>query len=57
MDLAAYVAEDGLVGPLKVLCPSIGEFQDQVKEVGGLVSMGGGERRVWGVLGRNKERE
>jgi hypothetical protein len=46
MDLAAYVAEDGLVGPLKVLCPSIGEFQDQVKEVGGLVSMGGGERRV-----------
>jgi hypothetical protein len=34
VDLAVYVAEDGLVGhqealgPVKVLCPSIGEGQD-----------------------------
>ena len=45
--LAAYVAEDGLVGllkggealgPVKVLCPSIGEWQGQEAGVGGLVS-------------------
>jgi hypothetical protein len=38
MSLAAYVAEDGLVGhhweewPLGIICPSIGELQGQ--EVG-----------------------
>ena len=45
MDLAAYVAEDGwsswssmggeALGPVKVLCPSIGECQDQEAGVGG----------------------
>jgi hypothetical protein len=47
MALPAYVAEDGLVGhpweerPLvKVLCPSIGNFQVQEAGVGGLVSRG-----------------
>ena len=49
MSLAAYVAEDGLVGhrweerPLglvKVLCPSIGECQGQEAGVGGLRSRG-----------------
>jgi hypothetical protein len=49
LSLAAYVAEDGLVGhqweerPLglvKVLCPSIGECQGQEAGVGGLGSRG-----------------
>jgi hypothetical protein len=50
MALAAYVAEDGLVGhqwetlgPVKVLCPSIGECQVQEARAGGLVSRGEGE--------------
>jgi hypothetical protein len=47
---AAYVAEDDLVGhqweerpgPVKVLCPSVGECQGQEAGVGGLVSRGRG---------------
>jgi hypothetical protein len=31
------------LGPLKALCPSIGECQDQEAGVGGLVSRGRGE--------------
>jgi hypothetical protein len=51
MALAAYVAEDGLVGP------SIGECQGQEVGVGGLVSRERGEGRrdrgFWrGELGR-----
>jgi hypothetical protein len=51
MALAAYVAEDGLVGhqweerafgPVKVLCPSIGESLGQEMGVGGLGSRGRG---------------
>jgi hypothetical protein len=50
MVVAAYVAEDGLVGheweerlgPVKVLCPSIGECQGQEAGVGGFVSRGMG---------------
>jgi hypothetical protein len=45
--LAAYVAEDGLVGggeeahgPVKVLCPSIEECLSQEAGVGGLWSRG-----------------
>ena len=58
MSLAAYVAEDGLVGhhweerPLGIanfICPSTGECQGQEVGVGGYVSRGGG--RVWGTLG------
>jgi hypothetical protein len=49
---AAYIAEDGLVGhqreealgPVKVLCPSIGECQGQERGVGGLGSRGRGEK-------------
>jgi hypothetical protein len=37
---AVYVAEDGLVGPVKALCLSVGECQGQEAEVGGLVSRG-----------------
>jgi hypothetical protein len=53
--LAAYVAEDGLVshqweeralGPVKILCPIIGDYQGQEWEWAGWES-GGGERR-WG---------
>lgn len=53
MSLAAYVAEDGLVGhqweerffgPVKVLCPSIGEFLGREVGVGGLGSRGRGKR-------------
>jgi hypothetical protein len=43
MSLAAYVAEDGLVGHhldglsfAKIICPSTGECQDQEVGVGGL---------------------
>ena len=52
MTLAAYVAEDGLVfssmggealGPVKVLCPSIGEGQDWEWEWVGW-GAGGGRR-------------
>ena len=46
MSLTAYVAEDGLgeaLGPVKVLCPSIGDCQGQVAGVGGLESRGRGE--------------
>ena len=50
--LAAYVAEDGLIGhqgealgPMKALCPSVGECQGQEVGVGGLGSRGrGGDR-------------
>ena len=46
---AAYVAVDGLVGhqweetlgPVKALCPSVGERQGQEAGVGGLLSRGG----------------
>ena len=54
MDLAAYVAEDGwsswssmggeALGPVKVLCPSIGECLGQEAGVGRLGSRGRGER-------------
>jgi hypothetical protein len=48
MALAAYLAEDGLVshqwvedlGPVKVLCPSIGECEGQEAGVGGLWNKG-----------------
>ena len=51
LSLAAYVAEDGLVGhhweerPLglaKIICPSTGEYQGQKAGVGGLGSRVGG---------------
>jgi hypothetical protein len=50
MVLAAYVAEYGLVTHqweerplvLCILCPSIGDWQDQEAGVGGLVSRGKG---------------
>ena len=58
MSLAAYVAEDGLVGhhweerPIGLpnfICPSIGECQGQEVGVGGLGSrVGGGYRGLWG---------
>jgi hypothetical protein len=55
MTPAAYVAEDGLVGhqcegggkalcPMKVLCPSVGEYQGQEAGVGGLVNRVQGRR-------------
>jgi hypothetical protein len=50
MALAAYVPEDGLngrssmggeaLGPVRVLCPNIGECQGQEVGMGGLVSRG-----------------
>ena len=52
MSLAAYVAEDGLVGhhleerPLGIanfICPSTGEYQGQEAGVGGLGEQGGGK--------------
>jgi hypothetical protein len=43
MALAVYVAEDGLLGPLKVICPSVGNCQGQEEGVSGLVSKGRGE--------------
>ena len=54
MDLAKYVVEEGLVGhhweeilgPVKVLCPSIGKCQGQEAGVDGLRSRGTG--RKWG---------
>ena len=57
MSLAAYLAEDGLVGhhweerPLGLanfICLSTGECQGQEVGVGGQGSQGG---RVWGILG------
>jgi hypothetical protein len=51
MVLVVYVTEDGLVsslmgrealGPVKVLCPSVGECQGQVAGEGGLGSRGRG---------------
>jgi hypothetical protein len=37
------------LGPVKALCPSVGECQDQEAEVGGLMSRGrGGDRGVFG---------
>ena len=61
---AAYVAEDGLVGhqweekalgPVKALCPSVGECQGQEAGVGELVSSGIGEG-LRGFQSRNQER-
>jgi hypothetical protein len=58
VSVAAYVAEDGLVGhhweerPLDLanfICPSTGEFQGQEAGVGGLGSRAGGGYR--GLLG------
>jgi hypothetical protein len=42
------------LGPVKVLCPSIGECQGQEVGVGGLGSRGGGEDRGFleGKLGK-----
>jgi hypothetical protein len=58
MSLAAYVAEDGLVGhhweerPLGLanfICPSTGECQGQKEGVGGLgIRVGGGYRVLLG---------
>jgi hypothetical protein len=31
------------LGPLKALCPSVGKYQGQEADVGGLVSRGNGE--------------
>jgi hypothetical protein len=56
---AAYIAEDGpcwssmegeALGPVKVLCPSVGECQGQVMGVDGLVEQGeGGRGKGWGL--------
>jgi hypothetical protein len=35
------------LGPVKVLCPSIGECHGQEEGVGGLVSGGGESRGFW----------
>jgi hypothetical protein len=43
------------LNPVKVLRPSIGEYQGQEAGVGELVSMGGGEE-IGGFLMRNQER-
>jgi hypothetical protein len=40
------------LGPVKVICPSIGDCQGQEKGVGGLVSKGMGER-IGGFQRRN----
>ena len=48
MALGAYVAVDSLVealGPMKVLCPSIGECQDQEWEWVGWLGRGRGRVR------------
>ena len=50
MSLATYVAEVGCgtsmreeaLGPVKSLCPSVGEFQNREAGVGGLVVKGRG---------------
>ena len=56
LSLAAYVAEDGLVGhhwearPLGLasfICPSTGEYQGQEEGVGGLWSERGGMGDFW----------
>jgi hypothetical protein len=60
---AAYIAEDGLVshqweealGPVKALCPSIGECQGLVAGVGELVSRGRGS--IGDFQRANEERE
>jgi hypothetical protein len=59
MALTAYVAEDGLVGhqcealgPVKVLCPSIGECQGQEAEVGEKWQWGGDRGFLEGKLGK-----
>ena len=44
------------LGPLKVLCPSIGECHDQEAGVGGLVSRGR-EEGIEGFQRGNQERE
>jgi hypothetical protein len=58
MSLAAYVTEDGLsmggeaLGPVKVLCSSIGECQGQEAVVGQLMR-GAREEGIGGFLRRN----
>jgi hypothetical protein len=37
--------EGEALGPVKVICPSIGEYQGQKVGVGGLVAEGGGGER------------
>jgi hypothetical protein len=57
---AAYAAEDGLVGhqwedrlgPVKVLCPSIGKCLGQEAGVGGLGAGGGGRGFLEGKPGK-----
>jgi putative component of toxin-antitoxin plasmid stabilization module len=55
VSLAAYVAENGLVGHhweerlVKIICPNTGECQGQKVGVGGLRSSAGGGYR--GLLG------
>jgi hypothetical protein len=46
------VGEETL-GPVKALCPSVGESQGQEARVGGLVSMGRGKRMGWGGFHRS----
>jgi hypothetical protein len=63
--LASYVAEDGLIGhqweerpflgPVKVICPNIGECQGQEAGVGRLVSRGMG-KGIGGFWRENQER-
>jgi hypothetical protein len=45
------------LGPVKALCPSVGEYQGPQLGVGGLVSRGGGRgNRERGLLEGNQER-
>ena len=64
MALAVYVAVDGLVkssiggealGPVKVLCPSVGECQGQEVDMGGVGKRGRG-KRIGDFQRGNKER-
>jgi hypothetical protein len=44
------------LGPVKALCPSVGEFQDRETGVGGLVSRGRGDE-IEGFQRGNEEKE
>ena len=44
------------LGPVKTLCPSVGECQGQEAGVGGLVSRGRGEESIGGFQRGNQER-
>jgi hypothetical protein len=46
--------EGEALGPVKVLCPSIGQCQDQEARVGGLVSRGRREK-IEGFQGETRE--